>query len=152
MWYNKHEGSTNASIQTGRAQNTYSPNLWLHYINKICYIITMHYDIFVDTCVDIIGWLGLNSYLLSLKGKNQTIINHDMNIITVPEVCYAKVMELHMITLSRTLIRFDMLRNITHHWPSFPIGPLTFHPPWTIHFEEALPLRFGWGIQITYLN
>ena len=50
----------------------------------------MHYDIFVDTCVDIIGWLGLNSYVLSLKGKNQTITNHDMNTITIPEVSYVE--------------------------------------------------------------
>ena len=59
----------------------------------------MHYDIFVDTCVDIIGWLGLNSYVLSLKGKNQTITNHDMNIITTPEVSYVEAKWQHMITL-----------------------------------------------------
>ena len=75
----------------------------------------MQYDILVDTYVDIIGWLGLNSYVLSLKGKDQTITNHDMNTITIPEVSYAEEVEQHMITLSRTFIRFDMLRNITHH-------------------------------------
>ena len=50
----------------------------------------MQYDILVDTYVDIIGWLGAQFICTSLKGKYQTNTNHDINIITLPEVWYAE--------------------------------------------------------------
>ena len=61
-----------------------------------------------------IGWLGPNTYYISLKGKYQTILNHDMRTI-IPEVSYAEAKKQHMFTLTRILISFDMLRNISHH-------------------------------------